>query len=263
MKLLLFLTLSTLVSQSAIGQNLYSFYLSKAYDEIQRGDFETAQYYTNKAIARYPDSAECYVQRGGNYYFHDELELAIEDFNKAILLGSANPDIYKFRGMSYHRLKNFELAKTDYSKVLSNAKIDSIIYIKSAVIDVEMGDLKSAEKKLQNFKTHNPKYSDGYLMLGIIYQQMELFEKSLLQFDQAIELVSDDPNLYFFRGRVHRELKNNEEMCSDLLTAINLGAFELKSDFDQQDCAKILKIGDKSSKYNYPLPPPKVIIEQH
>ena len=263
MKFIQLILFSVFLSQFSIGQNLYTFYLTKAYDKIQEGDFDNAQYYTNKAIARYPDSAECYVQRGGNYYFNEEFELAINDFNKALKLGSTNSDLFKFRGMSYHRIAKYDLAQKDYSIVLSYPIVDSIIFIKTAAIDVKLGDLKSAEKKLHNFNTHNPTYKDGFLILGILYQQMELFEKSLKQFDSAIDLISNDPNLYFYRARVHKELKNEEEMCADLLMAINLGSYEVKSDFDQQNCAEILKIGEKSSNYKYPPPPPELIIEEH
>jgi tetratricopeptide (TPR) repeat protein len=91
-------------------------------------------------------NAEAYLERGKAYYFKDEYDRAIADFNRAVKLNPENAQAYAFRGMTYKAKGEIEQARADleraielepddeyYQKWYADAKKQSGCFITTAV----------------------------------------------------------------------------------------------------------------------------------
>lgn len=211
------------ISSSALGQNLYEYYLVKGSSKIVAMDYEGARFYLTKAVERYPDSADVWYHRGGANYFLLDFDAALIDFNTTLKLDPSNEEVYKWRGMIYHQQLNYAAAEKDYSSFLEIHPSDVFVLIKSIEVQIEQKDLKKAEKALDELR---PKHLQNALLhnaYGMLYESLGKGEESYSSYTTAISLDENQAIFYLNRGRLLREQDRSEEACSDWKKAALLG----------------------------------------
>lgn len=238
----------------ALCQSNYEIYMSNANIFITEGKHEQAEAILTQAINKYPDSAECYVQLGGNYYFTNDLNLALITFNEAIRLDSSKMEAYKYRGMTLHRQKKLDLAQRDYEKYLAFDPIDSLIMLKSATCLFDQNKLDEAKNKLEKFHTTNLEFIEAYFTLGAINEIQRNLDESIKYYGKAISLDTTDYLGYYYRARIYYAQGKYESGCEDMFNCVDNGGYQYKKLFDDFDCFKLLD--------RYPNPPPEIIIEE-
>jgi Flp pilus assembly protein TadD len=75
--------------------------------------------YLDKAIAKNPQFAEAYNNRGNAYRDLNQLQKAFADYNQAIRIKPNYVEAYNNRGNIYYDLKKYQLAIKDYKKSIS------------------------------------------------------------------------------------------------------------------------------------------------
>ncbi len=79
------------------------------------GDFEGAFSDFNIGMTLLPEAAQIFVNRGNAFYYTENYQMAIEDYNRSLELGFADlPDVYLNLGKSYERIGNMNLAVRNY-----------------------------------------------------------------------------------------------------------------------------------------------------
>ncbi len=241
------------------AQTNYEIYMTEASVLIQEGKHEEANEIIYKALDEYPDSAECYLQLGGNYYFTQEFDLALISLNEALRLDPLKVEAYKYRGLSLHRMNKPAQAEVDYIKFLKMVPNDSLIMLKVGTSLYDQNKLEAAKIVLEKFETRNPEYVEVYFTLGAINALQKNLDSSVLNFSKAISINPTDFLGYYYRARVYYTQGKSEEACIDLVECINLGGYQHKKAFDDLDCVTVLKMGDPKSQYKFPNPPPAMI----
>ena len=82
----------------------------------EKGQYDRAIAYFNKAIEINPKLAEAYYNRGLVYKEKGQYDKAISDFTKAIEINPRHADAYYSRGVVYYYKKDYEKALDDFYK---------------------------------------------------------------------------------------------------------------------------------------------------
>jgi predicted O-linked N-acetylglucosamine transferase (SPINDLY family) len=91
-----------------------------------------------------------------------------------------------------------------------------------AVVSVELGKAKDAEKYFRLAHAINPKYPPLYQNWGLLLGRQNRFQEAVDKFTQAIELAPNYPPFYSDRGNALSALKRLDEAVSDHDQAIKL-----------------------------------------
>lgn len=258
----LFILLSFLPFISIRAQSLYDYYASMASQKIELNDFEGAEYFINKGIERYPDSIQFYLQAGSNYYFLKQFGKSVINFSKAIDMGYNDPLVFRNRGASLHMMGKLDSAAIDYNHYLDYFPNDKIMHLKIGLLELNRGNLETAKQHVIPYYNQVPNISSGYLTLGEVYQLQEDYDSSIVVYSELIKTDSTNIQGYIGRAKSYEYLQEHEKRCADLLSAFQLGAYEVKKIFDNSGCYEILKMDNKNSPFIYPPPPPEIIIEE-
>lgn len=91
-------------------------YVSRGLSLTEKGRYDKAIEYYNKAITIDPNYVYAYSNRGIAYAWKGEYDKAIDDFNKGILLSPNDAHIYFNRGVAYHNSGQDDKATSDLNK---------------------------------------------------------------------------------------------------------------------------------------------------
>lgn len=187
---------------------------------MERNDFKNAFFYLNKTISYSPNYYKGYYNRGLLNGKIGNYKNAIGDFSKAIEL----TDYYKAyvgRGNSYLMLKDYSKAFSDAEKANSlNKNNPRTLFLLANCYD----DLNQLEKSILYYNqaialnTEDPSY---YLRRAIVYGKMQQFQLCLKDLEICTELDKDYAEAYYWKGVVKVNMKQNP--CNDLSRAVNLG----------------------------------------
>lgn len=251
--LLIWSSVNTCLAQS------YELSILLTKNAIRAGNNDQARFFIEKGIAKYPDSAECYYQRGAIFFFTNQMDSALLDFNKAEALGYTQSQLFKIRGVIFHYQSKFELAEKEYAKFLIENPDDTVIQIKHAATIFEQRKYEEALQAIEPFQTNNPEYVDGYLLLGMIAFDQSKFDLSIDHFTKAIDLDSTQARSFYLRALAHKAIGDSKSTCEDFLQSINLQRYETMDEFRTYGCDELLDFDSPDSPYEYPLPPPQLI----
>ena len=158
------------------------------------GSDEDAIEYLNKAIASDPSIPILYSMRGIVYSEMEEYQKSIADFNLAVELGLNAATVYFSRGDSYFELKEYEQAIQDYSEFLTFTPAKG-----------------SPEDRMVPY---------AYFYRGIALDEIGNPAQALQDFEQAIQLCSEDPYFFNSRGIVNNKLENYQQAIDDYSQAL-------------------------------------------
>ena len=171
-----------------------NYYCNQSMEEMKNGNYQQALALINNAIQISP----VYFS---NYYLYDRgfIFLKLNDFPNAIndlniFLGKY-PDSklgYLYRAEAYDALKSYQNAINDYSRCLS----------------------------LDNNNT------EAYYRRGLLYYKNGMYQQCINDMNNVISRNISLGNSYYMRAIAKIALNNNQDVCSDLRRAVELGVPE-------------------------------------
>ncbi len=168
-------------------------YMRKTFEYNDKGDYDTALSYVNKAIAISPQCAKAYLLRGMTHQKKDHCDQAIADFTKAIELGLEKKWLalaYFRRGGSYFYKKHYDKAIADFTKAIE--------------LGLEKDDLGKA--CLARGCSYLHKFTKLSLDLDKLKQITNYYNKAIADLTKAIALAPNNnikARAYFYRGLGH------------------------------------------------------------
>ena len=192
--------------------------------EYQKGNYDKAISYFNKAIELDPNNAVVYHNRGlvyfktGSYYNTEPFHKAISDFSKAIELDSNYEDAYYNRGLAYNNLFHH------YQKLPAET-------FPPEIEDKYHEAIADFDKVLEL----DPKYALAYAGKGNAYYRhedsYEGMTKAIAEYDKAlksesliIQKVGNNglAGVYASRARTCLHMEERDRTTSDYIKAMDL-----------------------------------------
>ncbi len=119
-------------------------WIERAYEYTEKGDFDNALIYYNKAINLFPGFAPLYLDRGDVYAAEEYYDQAIVDYTKAIDIYPRFAEAYLSRGLSYGK----------------EGKLDNALSDCNTAIGI------------------NPRFAEAYAVRGAVYCSLRDYDKA-------------------------------------------------------------------------------------
>lgn len=169
----------------------------------------------NDVLAKFPDCAIAYNNRGNAYNFNGQYEKALNDFNRAIEINPALELAYFNRGKIYEKLKDYNRAIEDFTNALNIQPAFVIGYVDRGAIYSRIGEYDKAYNDLSHALQLNPHLAEAYYNLGVLYFNLKDYNLALENYNKALDI---DPylsvayvskgDIYFIYGDVSRAMEN-------------------------------------------------------
>ena len=140
------------------------------------------------------EALQSYSMGRNTVLVHGDNAAAVPLFQQAIKLDPNLAIAYAFLGTAYHNLGEKELAAENTRRAYElRAKVSERekLYIESHYFDFVTGDLEKSRQVYETWTQMYPREQIPPLNLGVLYQNLGQYEKSLAQFNQALKLNPD------------------------------------------------------------------------
>jgi tetratricopeptide (TPR) repeat protein len=212
----------------------------KAYSEAIAIDPDYAEAYINRGLCFYfandpevaisnfenaleldyePQTPQMYVNRGRAHSILEEIEAAIDDFGKALELDPEFIEAYVRRGNIYAWIMNdFDLAFPDFESAIAIDPEYALIYQKRGYAYILQGEYESAIEDLNLAIDLDLQDSANYYYRGLAYFNLDETDKAIFDFSEALDLNPQDAWAYYFRGLSYA-IQGNFDLGIDDLNA--------------------------------------------
>jgi O-antigen ligase/Tfp pilus assembly protein PilF len=142
-----------------------------------------------------PYIAELYYFKGMRYNVDKNYTKSLPNFQYAVQLDPYNGRILHALGTTYYNLNIFSKAE----EILQKAKkymIDVNTFCILGLSYSKLNMFKEAEEEFKQAIYLNPKFTEGYHYLGLLYFQQEDYDKAVEQWNKILKIEPDFPNKY-------------------------------------------------------------------
>ena len=198
----------------------------------------------NHALEINPDYVDALVNRGSAYVLQNNYNDALADLNHALDLEKKQAYIYKLRGEIYLLNKLYDESIKDFTAAIILNPIYSDAYLNRARAYSEKGMTEEAESDYnQAVRTEPEKFSSiiglegaetlfdedesskketnaGFIQQGIEDLKNEKYYEAIENFTQAINLISNNAEVFILRGQAYLELNQPDEAMIDFNRAV-------------------------------------------
>lgn len=161
-------------------------FCDEAINKFVEGDFQGAKELYTKAISSDPGIFLGYSGRGLCFYFEDNYDSAIDDFNRALSI-EENCSVLFYRGECYFEKKEFALALEDYSKAIEI----------------------------------NPSDYNYFFRRGLTYAKCGEHSRAINDFTESIN-ICPEPKTYRNRSLSYKEIGDKENSNKDRMSAMTM-----------------------------------------
>ncbi len=182
----------------------------------------------DQAIALSPETAVYHFQKGAIFYFQEDYDQARENFSRSLELDDKDASSYAWRGDTYFYQEQYDQALSDYNQALALESDFSSVYffLLDTLIEQEKYD-EALERANQLIDVVSPEddsilQAEAYAKRASLFLIKEDYKQALPDLDRAIELYSEDPWSYGWRGVIHLDNEDYEAALVDLSRAIEL-----------------------------------------
>ena len=158
--------------------------------------------------------AQCYIQNYQYEQARNELDAILADNQSA-------PDPYFWYGRIYHNQGLLDEAVSYYSKAINRASDFASAYRYRASAFKDMGELEAAAEDYSVLVSLTPE-PIFYNRRGLVYEEMNLWEPALADYNKTIELSPKWPIAYTNRGYIYLKQKKYDLARKDFEKAISL-----------------------------------------
>lgn len=166
-----------------------------------------------REIARDPENAEAYFNRGNRLYDLGRKEEALKSYNRALIINpnDSKGKAYCNRGIILAELGRKEKALVSYNRALGINPNDDTTYCNRGNVLAELGRQKEAQDSYNKALKINTENYVAYCNLGNVLNCLGRQEEALNSYNKALEINTEYNIAYFNRGNVLADLGRQEE----------------------------------------------------
>jgi tetratricopeptide (TPR) repeat protein len=148
---------------------------------------------------------------------------ALADYNQAIALNPKSADAYSSRAnLQYQGFQDTLSGIADYSKLIELNPSAVINYYNRGDLLYGMGDKVGALQDFQKVLLLDNTGKLGTVASGIIQLEKKSFDRAIADFDLAVQLDAQSPDIYKYRGLAHQQKGNKPSTLQDWRKAAQL-----------------------------------------
>ncbi len=147
-------------------------------------------------------------------YFRNQKEMAINELTEAIRLDKKNTDAHLNIASIYLENKNFKAAKEHLKLAEQDLVYPGLfrVYFNLGVLELKLGDRKSAFAYLQKAVTEKTDFCAGHLKLGQLYTEEMKYTDAKKEFDLSLQgTCINEPAPHFYSAQSLVNLNRFEE----------------------------------------------------
>jgi tetratricopeptide (TPR) repeat protein len=219
---------------------------------LKNGQLAHASSWLSNFLEIYDESGSLNYNLAQLYNAQEILGKALKHAWRAAEIETKYRDAYDLIGNIFFKLQDFESSLRAYQEVLKIDAKDALAYYNIGLVHHAMNNVEKAEN---NFKEAikrdkgakkpevkkgssmedlaysltiraTPVTFDSHKSLGEIYVEKNMLDEALEEYKQAIEWVPNDPESYFWIGKISYDLGNKREAITNLERCVYLGGYK-------------------------------------
>ena len=191
---------------------------------MQKGDFDQAILYFDKAIEMDPKNAQAYNARGTAYAARGQYVRAIYEHTKALEIDPKNHSFYCNRAIAFCLKEKYDEAISDCNKALEIAPRDAGAYNERGIAYARKGQYDQAISDYTKALEIDQKYAiKAYFNRGIAYADKGEYDLAISDFNEVIDINPTHDEAYYNRGRSYYLKKEYDKSWGDIKKAQSLG----------------------------------------
>ncbi len=246
----------------ATNWNAYKLNFENGYRMLNKGEYEKAIEYFNKAIKQYSREGAAYYNRGNAYSELGKSEEAIKDYLTSIELDSETGNQYAYNNISieYDALGDYKNAIKYINLAIKAYPKDGLYFMNRGSYNLELENFDQAVKDYEKagelylkYKNRSGGYAECpkgknlihcqmdswyYYDLGWAKENLDDLKGALDNYNQAIKINFPIEEKYFWfsrRGDIKYEMGDEEGACNDYKLAVSLGDEETSEWLNSRD----------------------------
>ncbi|WP_373511755.1 tetratricopeptide repeat protein [Persicitalea sp.] len=176
----------------------------------------------DRAIQLSPGNSKALINRGAIYFNQKQYVPAKADFEKALRIDPKQPEALNNLGLLASRNGQWQLASDYLDRALSINPVDPLALNNKGFVLLNIGELTEAAKLINRSLMNMP--DNGYALrnLGLYYFKTNDLNKSIENYDKALELAQPVELLHGQAGLAYQKAGNNNIACEIWKTGIVL-----------------------------------------
>ena len=178
----------------------------------------------DRAIQRQPGYADVYADRGLVYYELGENQHCLRDCEQALVLNNRLARAYVGLGLAHYRLHEYQQAIEDYSRAVALYARDPWPFGNRAAAYYQLKDYRRALEDCNRALALDPGYVSAYCYRSLAYNRLGEAERALQDSTHAVELDGTLASAYGCRGQAYLRLSDLQQALADFSKAWELDA---------------------------------------
>jgi len=186
------------------------------------GQFENSVFTVNEILRLDPQNNEAFFMLGMNFRAMGQIKKAINSFQTAVENDPEMIDAWLILG-ELHEKNGTGKPLQFYENALTIAPDNPQVLHSKAFYLQNNGRIPEALDIYKEINQKVPQYTDAYLNAGVLYMEMDSFERAFEQMNILAGIQPENPSAYYYRGLIHKAYGNYEAAAIDMQNAVNLG----------------------------------------
>lgn len=174
-------------------------------------------------IAKQPNVAWVYSNRGIAKYMAGNYDSALYDFNQALVIDPNFTLSFYYRGVLEYLSQDYQAALADLDKTVYNDPRFADAYLQRGKVKVELNDPQGAMDDMNQALDLNMYLVETYLVRGMLKNNTDDYQGAIADFDTYISYAPDSGMAFYMRSIARRNLGDQNGSCTDAAHGVELG----------------------------------------
>lgn len=199
------------------------FYVIRARQSLEKGDFKNGDKYLRKSLDINPNNAQAWMLHADLFLAMGLADQSLKEYIISSEIDSTNPKIFYNIALLYTKANNSQRAYKYFSKAIEVSDKYLLAYMGRASLQMDEHDYAGAVKDYDKVLSTNKYYSPAFKARGLAKMELRKFADAIADFNQYLEI--EDPDGYVVYQRGISKIYNNNLLqgCLDLSSAQELG----------------------------------------
>ena len=199
------------------------FYLIRARQVLEKGDFKTGDKYLRKSLDLDPTNPQAWMLHADLFLTLGLADQALKEYEISGEIDSTNPKVFYNIALLYVKANNHQKAYKYFSKSIEVNNKYLLAYMGRASLLMDDRDYEGAIQDYDRLLAVNKYYSPAFKQRGLAKMELRKFTEAIADFNQYLEI--EDPDGYVVYQRGISKIYSNSLLqgCLDLSSAQELG----------------------------------------